>query len=78
MLSSTMRIAVPDAKAKTAIAGPAHRTPMQRLQRFIASPLSGALAYTVFCIVTLLYAICIAKMPLLVLDRAEQIRDMLG
>ena len=74
-----MRIAVPDAKAKTAVAGPAHhRMPMKRLQRFIASPLSGALAYTVFCVVTLLYAVCIAKMPLLVLDRVDQIRDMLG
>jgi hypothetical protein len=74
---STARIAVPD--AKLAVPGPFNPpTPMQRLQRFIASPTSGALAYTAFCLVTLLYAVCVAKMPLLVLERVEQVRDMLG
>lgn len=78
---STMRIAVRDAKpdAKIAVTGPAQRrTPVQRLQRTIASKTSGALAYTVFCLVALLFAVCVEKMPLLVLERVAQIRDMLS
>ncbi len=65
--------------AKTAITGPARRrTPMQRLRRKIASPASSALAYTVFCLVALLFAVCIEKMPSAVLERAAQLREMLG
>ena len=72
---------MPDAKpdAKLARAEPARRhSSMRRFQRAIASPTSGALAYTVFCLVTLLFAFCVAQMPLAVIERAAQLREMLG
>jgi hypothetical protein len=34
-----------------------------RFRRSMASPKSAALAYTVLCLVGLLYAVCLAKMP---------------
>lgn len=39
------------------------RTRAERLRRTIAGSLSGTLAYTCLCLVTLIYAVCIAKMP---------------
>ena len=65
--------------AKSALTGPAQRrTLTQRLQRAIASPTSGALAYTVFCLVALLFAVCVEKMPFVVLERAAHLCEMLG
>ncbi len=48
-------------KVKTATARPGAYGPASR--RTVASPTSAALAYTGFCLVTLLFALCLAKMP---------------
>ena len=71
-----MRITVPDAKI-TATEPTRRRSAAERLRRSIASPTSGALAYTVFCLVTLLFAVCVEKMPFIVLERVAQIRQLL-
>ena len=67
------------ADAKISTPEPARlRTAAQRFRRTIASPTSAALAYTAFCLVTLLFAVCLEKMPVLVLERVEHIRDLLS
>jgi hypothetical protein len=48
----------------------------QRLRRFVASPTSTALAYTVLCMVTLLFALCIDKMPQIAVERFVQLREL--
>ena len=47
------------------------RTRVERLRRAIAGPMSGALAYTGLCLVALLYAVCIEKMPDQLLSRVH-------
>jgi len=42
-----------------------------RLCKTIASPTSGTLAYTCFCLVTLIYALCLVAMPDRVIDRVS-------
>ena len=49
-----------------------------RLRRTVASPTSAALAYTGFCLVTLLFALCLAKMPSIALERVAALRDLLS
>jgi hypothetical protein len=49
-----------------------------RLRRFVASPTSTALAYTGLCMVALLFALCVDKMPHIALARFAQLRELLG
>ena len=39
------------------------RSAASRIRRGIASPMSAALAYTTLCLVGLVYAVCLEKMP---------------
>lgn len=64
---------------KNTAAEPARRpTAAERFRRTIASPTSAALAYTLFCLVTLLFAVCVEKMPLTVIERVVQIRNLMS
>lgn len=51
---------------------------LRRVRRTVASPTSGALAYTCFCLVTLLFAVCLVKMPLIALERVAELRQLLS
>ena len=51
---------------------------MRRLRRSVASPTSAALAYTCFCLVALLFAVCIVKMPSLAIERFAELRQLLS
>ena len=51
------------------------RGAMSRLRRSVASPMSAALAYTALCLVGLLYAVCLVKMPDVALERISHILD---
>ena len=42
-----------------------------KLCKFVGSPTSGTLAYTCICLVTLIYALCLAAMPDRVIDRVS-------
>ena len=42
-----------------------------KLCKLIGSPTSGSLAYTCFCLVALIYALCLATMPDRVLDQVS-------
>jgi len=46
-----------------------------RVRRGIASPLSAALAYTAFCLVGLLFAVCLEKMPDVARDHLARLAD---
>lgn len=42
-----------------------------KLRNAIGSPTSGTLAYTCFCLLTLIYALCLVTMPDRVIERVS-------
>ena len=43
----------------------------ERFRRTVAGRTSGTLAYTCLCLVTLIFAVCLEKMPEAVLERVH-------
>jgi hypothetical protein len=54
------------------------RSAASRLRKSVGSPVSGSLAYTSLCLVTLLYAVCVERMPDHVLERISRLIGWLG
>lgn len=48
-------------------------TAAERFRRVVAGRTSSTLAYTLLCLLTLLYAVCLDKMPAQVLDRVRSL-----
>ncbi len=49
------------------------RSAAGRFRRFMASPMSTTLAYTAICLIGLLYAVCLEKMPGVVRERLARV-----
>jgi MFS superfamily sulfate permease-like transporter len=54
------------------------RTAASRFRQSVASQVSGTLAYTAVCLVMLLYAVLLEKMPDIALARISRLLDWLG
>ncbi|MGH7089664.1 MAG: hypothetical protein ACREFQ_12270 [Stellaceae bacterium] len=60
-------------RCSAVLSSPKKQNPAERFRRTVAGKTSGALAYTCLCLVTLVYAVLLEKLPSQILARFHEI-----